>query len=150
MVNIIFGDYKGDNYISNPDMYFDNTYQDEWLESSLAKEIVKDIDKSELEGPNLVVSPVLGSIPVTRISGGAKTLIQIAFDNAHIFNASACGDNCAKWLLKIGQDKDIVVRMGHIMHFPEESFEIKIVNTGDIVHTQYELVEKVIAERLLD
>ena len=150
MVNIIFGYYKGDNYISNPDMYFDNTYQDEWLESSLAKEIVKDIDKSELEGPNLVVSPVLGSIPVTRISGGAKTIIQIAFDDNHIYNASACGDNCAKWLLKIGQDKDIVVRMGHIMHFPEESFEIKIVNTGDIVHTQYELVEKVIAERLLD
>ena len=150
MVNIIFGDYKGDNYISNPDMYFDNTYQDEWLESSLAKEIVKDIDKSELEGPNLVVSPVLGSIPVTRISGGAKTIIQIAFDDNQIYNASACGDNCAKWLLKIGQDKDIVVRMGHIMHFPEESFEIKIVNTGDIVHTQYELVEKVIAERLLD
>ena len=150
MVNIIFGDYKGDNYISNPDMYFDNTYQDEWLESSLAKEIVKDIDKSELEGPNLVVSPVLGSIPVTRISGGAKTIIQIAFDDKHIYNASACGDNCAKWLLNIGQDKDIVVRMGHIMHFPEESFEIKIVNTGDIVHTQYELVEKVIAERLLD
>ena len=150
MVNIIFGDYKGDNYISNPDMYFDNTYQDEWLESSLAKEIVKDIDKSELEGPNLVVSPVLGSIPVTRISGGAKTIIQIAFDDNHIYNASACGDNCAKWLLKIGQDKDIVVRMGHIMHFPEESFEIKIVNTGYIVHTQNELVDKVIAERLLD
>ena len=47
MLNIFFGDYKYNNYISNPDMYFDNTYQDKWLESSLAKEIVKDIDKSE-------------------------------------------------------------------------------------------------------
>lgn len=150
MLNIIFGDYKEDNYISNPDMYFDNTYQDKWLESSLAKEIVKDIDKSDLEGPNLVVSPVLGSIPVTRISGGAKTLIQIAFDDKHIYNASACGDNCAEWLLKIGQDKDILVRMGHVMHFPGEKFNIKIVNTGDIVHTPYELVEKVITEGLLN
>ena len=150
MLTIIFGDYKEANYISNPDMFFDNTYEDKWLESDLAKDIVKDIDKSDLEGPNLVVSPVLGSIPVTRISGGAKTLIQIAFDNDHIFNASACGDNCAKWLLKIGNDKDIVVRMGHVMHFPEESFDIKIANTGDIVHTPYELVEKVITEGLLD
>ena len=150
MLTIIFGDYKEANYISNPDMFFDNTYEDKWLESDLAKDIVKDIDKSDLEGPNLVVSPVLGSIPVTRISGGAKTLIQIAFYSDHIFNASACGDNCAKWLLKIGNDKDIVVRMGHVMHFPEESFDIKIANTGDIVHTPYELVEKVITEGLLD
>ncbi|CBK75259.1 hypothetical protein CIY_26770 [Butyrivibrio fibrisolvens 16/4] len=131
-------------------MYFDNTYEDKWLESDLAKEIVKDVDKSDLEGPNLVVSPVLGSIPVTRISGGAKTLIQIAFDDEHIFNVSACGDNCAKWLLKIGRDKDIFVRMGHIMHFPDESFDIKIANTGDVVHTPFELVEKVIKEGLLN
>ena len=150
MLSIYFGNYKGENYISNPDLYFDNTYENKWLESSLAKEIVKDVDKSDLEGPNLVVSPVLGSIPVTRISGGAKTLIQIAFDDEHVFNASACGDNCAKWLLKIGSEKDILVRMGHIMHFSEESFDIKIANTGEIVHTQYELVEKVITEGLLD
>lgn len=149
MLNIIFGDYKEDNYISNPDLYFDNTYEDKWLESVVAKEIVKDIDKSDLKGPNLVVSPVLGSIPVTRISGGAKTLIQIAFDDTHIFNASACGDNCAKWLLKLGEKQDIVVRLGHIMHFPEDSFDIKIVNTGDVVHSPYELAEKVIMEGLL-
>ncbi len=149
MLNIIFGDFKGNNYISNPDLYFDNTYEDKWLESVVAKEIVKDIDKSDLKGPNLVVSPVLGSIPVTRISGGAKTLIQIAFDDTHIFNASACGDNCAKWLLKLGKKQDIVVRLGHIMHFPEDSFDIKIVNTGDVVHSPYELADKVIMEGLL-
>lgn len=149
MLNIVFGDYKEANYIVNPKMYFDNTYEDMWMATSLAKEIVKDVDKSELKSPNVVVSPVLGSIPVTRISGGSKTLIQIAFDGEHVFNASVCGDNCAKWLLQIGREKDIVVRLGHIMHFPEETFEIKIVNTGDVVHTQYELVEKVISERLL-
>ncbi len=148
MLNIIFGDFKGNNYISNPDLYFDNTYEDKWLESVVAKEIVKDIDKSDLKGPNLVVSPVLGSIPVTRISGGAKTLIQIAFDDTHIFNASACGDNCAKWLLKLGEKQDIVVRLGHIMHFPEDSFDIKIVNKGDVVNSPYEWAEKVIMEGL--
>ena len=130
-------------------MFFDNAYEDKWLESDLAKEIVKDVDKSDLEWTNLVISPVLGSIPVTRISGGAKALIQIAFDGEHIFNASACGDNCAKWLLSIGRDKDIVIRLGHIMHFPEESFDIKIANTDVIVHTQYELAEEVIKKGLL-
>ena len=48
--------------------------------------MVKDVDRSDLISPNLVVSPVLGSIPVTRLSGGVKTLIQVAHDSEHIYN----------------------------------------------------------------
>ena len=150
MLSIYFGDYKGKNYINNPDLYFDNTYEDEWLESDLAKAIVKDIDKSELQGPNLVISTVLGSISVNRISGGAKTLIQIANDHEHVYNASACGDNCSSWLLKLGDKEDILVRMGHLMHFSEKAFDIRIENTDEVVHSQEELVKKVIFGGFLD
>lgn len=153
MLSIYFGDYPGENYIDNPDLYFDNTYEDEWLEDKRSKEMVKDIDRSELISPNLVVSPVLGSIPVTRLSGGVKTLIQIDHDSAHVYNASACGDNCAGWLLRIGQEKDIIVRMGHMMHFENcgiEQLSIRIDNTGEIVHSQYDLNSKVIIGGLLD
>ncbi len=32
----------------------------------------------------------------------------MAFDKSgRIFNASACGDNCAKWILKLGSEKDL-------------------------------------------
>ena len=150
MLSIFFGEYKKENYISNPDLYFDNTYEDEWLESKLAKEIVMDIDKSELISANLVISPVLGSIPVNRISGGAKTLIQIANDSEHVYNASACGDNCASWLLKIAEGKDVLIRLGHIMHFSEESFSIKVENSNCVVHSQKELVETVIKGHFLN
>ena len=57
MLSIYFGNYTGSDYIENPDLYFDNTYEDEWLEDERSKEMVKDIDRSELVGPNLVVSP---------------------------------------------------------------------------------------------
>jgi hypothetical protein len=150
MLSIFFGNYEGDNYIDDPNLFFDNTYEDAWLEDALSKEMVADIDKSELVGPNLVISPVLGSISIDRLSGGVKTLIQIANDPDHVYNASACGDNCAHWLLEIGKEKDVLVRLGHFMHFPDEHFDIMIKNTGDIVHTQKELVVKVIQERLLD
>ena len=150
MLSIYFGNYTGDNYIDNPDLYFDNTYEDEWLEDERAKEMVKDIDRSELVSPNLVISPVLGSIPVSRLSGGVKTLIQINNDHEHVYNASACGDNCASWLLKISQDKDIFVRLGHIMDFGEEPVNIRIANTDEIVSSQKELVRKVILAGLLD
>ena len=155
MLSIYFGNYSGSDYIDNPDLFFDNTYEDEWLCDDQSKEMVKDIDQSELVGPNLVISPVLGSIPVTRLSGGVKTLIQIAHDSGHIYNASACGDNCAGWLLKISEGKDVLVRMGHIMHFnyngnDDVKFTIRIANTDEVVTSQAELVRKVIAAGLLD
>ena len=153
MLSIYFGDYPGSNYIENPDLYFDNTYEDEWLVDERSKEMVKDVDRSELVGPSLVVSPVLGSIPVNRLSGGVKTLIQIDHDPEHVYNASACGDNCAKWLIRIGEEKDILVRLGHMMHFEKtdrEQFNIRIDNTDEIVHSQSELNKKVILAGLFD
>ena len=150
MLSIYFGDYAGDNYVDNPDLYFDNTYEDEWLEDPVSKEMVKDIDKSELVGPNLVISPVLGSMSINRLSGGVKTLIQIAHDPDHVYNASACGDNCAAWLLRISKDKDVLVRLGHLMHFDGDAVQIRIENTGEIVESGHELVKKVIDEGFLD
>ena len=151
MLSIYFGNYTGDNYIDNPDMFFDNTYEDEWLEDDRSKIMVRDVDRSELVGPNLVVSPVLGSIPVNRLSGGVKTLIMIDHDKDHVYNASACGDNCADWLLKIGQDKDVLVRLGHIMHFGKgEPLNIRIANTGEVVTSQSQLNRTVILQGFLD
>ena len=150
MLKIYFGEFTGDNYVDDPDLYFNNTYEDEWLEDPVSKAMVKDIDHSELVSPNLVISPVLGSISVERLSGGVKTLIQIAHDSDHVYNASACGDNCASWLLKLAQGKDVYVRLGHIMHFENEPFKICIANTGEIVESQEDLAVKVILGGFLD
>ena len=150
MLKIYFGEYTGDNYIDDPDLYFNNTYENEWLEDPVSKAMVKDIDHSELVSPNLVISPVLGSISVDRLSGGVKTLIQIAHDPNHVYNASACGDNCAGWLLQLAQEKDVLVRLGHIMHFENEPFKICIANTGEIAESQADLAVKVIMGGFLD
>lgn len=61
----------------------------------------KDIDKSDVIGPHLVQSPILGPISTKELSGGVKTLMLMALMIAENFNASACGDNCAKWILRI-------------------------------------------------
>ena len=151
MLSIYFGEYPGDNYISSPVLFFDNAYEDEWLEDELSKAMVKDVDRSDLINPNLLVSPALGAVPISRMSGGVKTLILISHDTRHVYNASACGDNCARWLLKTGQEKDILVRLGHIMHFGDSGqLNIRIANTGETVHSQDELTRKVILEGLLD
>ena len=88
MLKIVFGDVP--NSIYHPPTYFDNRYEDEWITDPLAVKMIKDIDKSDVVGVHLIVSPVLGPISTKEISGGVKTLILMAFDTSgKIFNASA-------------------------------------------------------------
>lgn len=65
----------------------------------------------------------------------------MAFDQSgKVFNASACGDNCAKWILSIAKTKDLTINLRHIMDFGEEDFEMEILNAGDIVYNMLEFV----------
>ena len=139
MLSVYLG--KMDQAIYYPPAYFDNQYEDEWITDKLSVEMIKDVDHSDVVGPHLIESPVLGPISVKEISGGVKTLILLAFDRSgKIFNASACGDNCAKWILKIGKEKDRTINLRHLMDFGNNDFEIKILNTGDTVHNMEEFV----------
>lgn len=110
---------------------------------------IQAVDRSEVIGPHLIDSPFLGPISQRELSGGVKTLILINNDDGHIFNASACGDNCAEWLLKIGKIKDVTIRLGYFMDFGEDKFEIRVVNTGRIVRTLSELNDEIIQNDLL-
>lgn len=122
-------------------MYFKNTYTDEWITDPLSVEMIKDVDKSDVKGSHLIESPVFGPISPKELSGGVKTLILIYKDKEHVFNASNCGDNCAKWLLKMGEKEDITINLRHLMDFGRASFEIEILNTHQIVHNMAELVD---------
>lgn len=102
--------------------------------------MIKDVDKSEVLGPRIIDSPVLGGISPRELSGGVKTLILMNQVPDKIFNASACGDNCAKWILRIGESKDITINLRHLMDFGDGEFVLKILNTDQIVHNMKELV----------
>ena len=139
MLKIFLGDMSEAVY--HPPVYFDNRYEDEWIKTPFTKAMVKDVDNSEIVDVHLVQSPVLGPISLKELSGGVKTLILMAYDNSgRIFNASACGDNCAKWILQIAQKKDLTINLRHIMDFGENDFEAQIVNTGTVVHNMREFV----------
>lgn len=139
MLKIIYGNY--DKAIYNTAVYFKNTFVDEWITDSLSVKMIFDIDKSEVKGPHLIESPVLGPISPKELSGGVKTLILIHKDKEHIFNASTCGDNCAKWLLKMGEQEDVTINLRHLMNFGKVDFEIEVVNTNQVVHNMAELVD---------
>nr|WP_300858803.1 DUF4869 domain-containing protein [uncultured Acetatifactor sp.] len=144
MLKIIFGEVE--NSVYHPPTYFDNQYEDEWITDPLTVAMIRDIDKSEVVGPRLIESPVLGPIPVKEISGGVKTLILMAFDQSgRIFNASTCGDNCAKWIAEIGRQKNLTINLHHVMDFSSvPAFEAVMLNTGATVHSYGEYLEAAI------
>ena len=138
MLKIFFGDMSDAVY--NTASYFKYDYEDEWIIDPFVKEMIQDVDKSTVLDSGVIDSPVLGKIPPTGLSGGVKTLILVKFDKDKIFNSSTCGDNCAKWLLKISELEDRKINILHLMDFWPESFSIHILNTDQIVHSMEELV----------
>ncbi|MCF2641965.1 MAG: DUF4869 domain-containing protein [Lachnospiraceae bacterium] len=139
MLKIILGNM--DDVVYNTSVYFKNTYKEEWLTDDFSKEMIKDVDKSTVVSSRIIDSPVLGAITPKELSGGLKALILIYKDDSHVFNASNCGDDCAKWLLKIGEMKDVTINLRHIMDFGNGEFEIKIMNTDQTVHSMDEFVD---------
>lgn len=138
MLNIFYGDMPGAVY--NTASYFKYDYEDDWITDSFVKDMILDVDSSQVIDSGVIDSPVLGKIPPLGLSGGVKTLILVKFNQDKVFNASTCGDDCAKWLLKIAEKEDRTVNLHHLMDFGEEQFSICILNTNQIVHSMDELV----------
>lgn len=138
MLSVFFGDMPEAVY--NTASYFKFDYEDAWIVDPFVKDLIWQIDKSVVLDSGVIDSPILGKIPPTGLSGGIKTLILVKFHKETVFNASTCGDNCAKWLLKIAEEEDRTVNLRHLMDFGESPFTIRILNTNQIVHSMKELV----------
>lgn len=139
MLNAYFGPMS--EAIYNTAVYFKNTYRDSWITNPMSVEMIKDVDKSDVVSASLIESPVLGSISPLMLSGGVKTLMLVKFDRTHVFNASTCGDNCAKWLLRIAQKRKVVINLHHVMDFGGE-FKIRVSNSGTIVRNMTDLLRE--------
>lgn len=140
MLRICLGEMQ--EAIYHPPTYFDNRYEEDWITQPLAKQMILDVDQSVVISERLIDSPVLGPISVKELSGGVKTLLLMAYDDSgKVFNASACGDNCAKWVLKIAAQKNLTINLRHIMNFGTENFEAMIMNNNAVVRNMKEFTD---------
>lgn len=138
MLNVYFGDMP--DAIYNTNIYFNNTYKDSWITKPLSREIIQAVDHSEVIDEKTIASPVFGNMSPKKMSGGVKTLLLIAYDKTKVFNASTCGDNCAEWILRIADDKKVIINLRHLMDFGKGEFKIRVLNTGKIVKNMGDLV----------
>ena len=139
MLSIYFGDMP--QAIYNTPTYFNNVYLDSWLEDALDQRMIKAVDKGVVCGPNAVETKALGLIPPTKLSGGVKTLMLIHNLPDKVFNASNCGNNCARWILEIAKKQDVTINLRHILDFGDRKLKIKVLNNGQIVDNMGDLAE---------
>lgn len=133
MLQIWFGDREDANYGPS---WFQHNYHPEWFEDPFVQEMVLAVDQSEVRSALVIDSPVLGPIPPEKLSGGLQTLIMIYEKPSLIFDATSCGENCAEWLLKIGNQKNVTVCLNYAMPFrAAEPFDLMILNENRVVHT---------------
>lgn len=140
MLRVYFGERE--NAIYNTSVFFRNSYRDEWIIEDFTKNIVEDIDKSKVLDVSNIYNDVLGNISPTQLSGGVKALILMKHFPRKTFNASNCGDNCAKWILKLGEMQNFTINLFHVMDFGKGNFEIRILNHRKlVVHNMKEFLD---------
>ena len=137
MIKVLFG-YSEDS-ILNIDEYFNNVYENDWLDDDFVKNMIKVIDNSTVLSNQCIQSSVLGQIPPERLSGGVKALICLwkmsieDFDGLFI-DLMVCGENCEDFILDIGRKKDILVSMTSFdLVFKNKSINGVCLNDGDAI-----------------
>lgn len=130
------------NCIRDIDLYFDNVYDESWLEDSLVRKMILNVDKSEVIANQLIVSPVLGQIPPERLSGGVKALICMLKTDAYI-DLIVCGPNCEDYILEIASQKELIVGMsGYDLTFSKKNIQALCLNDNFIIRNSREWILK--------
>lgn len=144
MLNIYFG-YDTEAILSI-DKYFNNTYDEDWLDDPFVKEMVLDVDRSEVLDKYCIQSPVLGQIPPEKLSGGVKALICMYKLDDFYVNLIVCGKNCEKWISEIAEKKDFRASLsGYDLGFEKTGIQARCLNDGSEIRTSEDWILKMCA-----
>lgn len=120
--------------------FFDLNYMDEWFEDPLVKEMVLDVDKTEVVNAYMAMSPVMGSISIEHLSGGVKGLIMILKDpDKRVYSSTIFGGNCVKWITKLSAMVDFTIVMEHSLEFTSDTPINAQTKDGTPLKTEWEV-----------
>lgn len=142
MLNLWLGEgYPYGEVYKKIDMYFNLVKKKEWFSDPLIKEMIYNVDNGTVVLKDFALeNPIVGGMSPDSLSGGVKTLILIKEFPKDVYHLNNCGENCFEWLFKIceNEDRTAVLDYCPLISFLDP-FEIKILNSGNIVHNAGEL-----------
>ena len=104
-----------------PSEYFDLMIEpdDEIFSNSFIKDIIYSIDSVRVNSAlDMYNEKFRVACNYTTISTGSKNTI-LAYLTDEVIDGDKLGDNCAPWILKIAEDKDVTITLEHLLKFPE-------------------------------
>lgn len=123
MLTITFKDLPVRETLHHPAAAFEGVYQDEWFDLDLVRQMIRDIDKTDVINCHTLMSPVLGQIPPEYLSTGVKGLIIMACEEGArdlYFLSSKYGQNCFKWMFTLSTIYGIKLVANSYFHVPVE------------------------------
>lgn len=129
------------NCVSKIDSFFNRRKKPEWFNDPVVRDIIFDIDKTEIVQGEVLKSPVFGIMAPDRLSQGCKAVILLECIPGINIYATKCGDNCCKSILKVAENKDTTITLHHCMRFPDTYFEATILETGTVIHNHSEFCD---------
>ena len=148
MMTIFFG--FDENAVINVDTYFNNTYDEAWIDDPFVRRVISEVDNSEVKDKQCIYSPILGQIPPERLSGGVKAVILMYEDEEFYTDLIVCGANCEKLILDIAEEKDITCCLsGYDVSFDclgdsEHTIPVKCKNDGSLLKNHDEFILKML------
>jgi hypothetical protein len=149
MLFINFGRSK--KALKKIDNAFKCTKLPSWYEDPVVKDMIRDVDLSEVIAPDLIKSPVHGYMS-GDLSGGVKTLIMMYKIPKFVAWGGAMGDNCYEWVFRIGNLTDCEIWIDHSVVVgeglddprlkDEGVVKATVGNTGAEISTLYEFYEE--------
>ena len=130
-----------DNASIDPDANFFGGFLPEWLEDPLVKDMIQDVDQSEVKSPYCIQSPVLGQISPEHLSGGVKALILLLKLDDYYPDLTVCGENCAKWFKEIAKVKPLKLVLSSY-DMPYIGVELRCLSDGSLITTSREWADK--------
>lgn len=134
---------KPEKCIVAVDAYFDHHKKTEWFSNPDVVRVIKEIDNTDVEKGQILVSPVFGYMSPDRLSGGCKAVILMIVQDEAVVRATGCGDNCGSLIVEISKDKDVHIWLQYIMEFPYE-MEAIFPESGVHVHNRPEYVKEMV------
>lgn len=122
-------------YVQRIDGWFADCIADDWMTDGWAERVIREIDHSRLLEPQIVESPVYGTMITEWLSSGTKVLIMAKAVQNVVYNGDDCSDQCWPLLLELSKEVDIMASLTYLprkFQWPHGA-EMTIINTGQSV-----------------
>jgi len=122
---------------------------DKYIADDFCRDFIKDIDNTEVVDENIVHNASLGNFLPRLLSSGAHGLLLLYASDKYFAYSSQFGENCIKWLHKLGKIKDVHIVIDYDLVSDsmemEDEFNAIVVDDGYVMHTYEDYFETVLS-----